>query len=141
MINIDELIKKAMKEKLPELEVYKEIKAKFLTYTKSPEGVKNPINDEISLQIINKVKKEHEETKSFMKEDNPSYSEEEFAIKTLNSLLPKEATPEEIKEAANGIVIAGDKKCMGMYIKTLKSKFPTADGKVISDIVKELIGC
>lgn len=140
MINVDDLILSAMKDKAPELEVYKEIKAKFLVYLKSPEGVKNPINDEISLQLINKVKKEHEETLSFLKEDSEDYEKEKFVISVLQGLLPKEATPEEIKEEAKGIVISGDKKGMGMYVKLLKSKFPTASGKLISDIVKELIG-
>lgn len=140
MINVDDLILSAMKDKAPELEVYKEIKAKFLVYSKSPEGVKNPINDEISLQLINKVKKEHEETLSFLKEGSEDYEKEKFVISVLQGLLPKEATPEEIREEAKGIVISGDKKGMGMYVKLLKSKFPTASGKLISDIVKELIG-
>ena len=140
MINVDDLILSAMKDKAPELGVYKEIKAKFLVYSKSPEGVKNPINDEISLQLINKVKREHEETLSFLKEGSEDYEKEKFVISVLQNLLPKEATPEEIKEEAKGIVISGDKKGMGMYVKLLKSKFPTASGKLISDIVKELIG-
>lgn len=140
MINVDDLILSAMKDKAPELEVYKEIKAKFLVYSKSPEGVKNPINDEISLQLINKVKREHEETLSFLKEGSEDYEKEKFVISVLQGLLPKEATPEEIREEAKGIVISGDKKGMGMYVKLLKSKFPTASGKLISDIVKELIG-
>lgn len=140
MINVDDLILSAMKDKAPELEVYKEIKAKFLVYSKSPEGVKNPINDEISLQLINKVKKEHEETLSFLKEGSEDYEKEKFVISVLQGLLPKEATPEEIREEAKGIVISGDKKGMGMYVKLLKSKFPTASGKLVSDIVKELIG-
>ena len=140
MINVDDLILSAMKDKAPELEVYKEIKTKFLVYSKSPEGVKNPINDEISLQLINKVKREHEETLSFLKEGSEDYEKEKFVISVLQNLLPKEATPEEIKEEAKGIVISGDKKGMGMYVKLLKSKFPTASGKLISDLVKELIG-
>lgn len=140
MINVDDLILSAMKDKAPELEVYKEIKAKFLVYSKSPEGVKNSINDEISLQLINKVKKEHEETLSFLKEGSEDYEKEKFVISVLQGLLPKEATPEEIREEAKGIVISGDKKGMGMYVKLLKSKFPTASGKLVSDIVKELIG-
>lgn len=140
MINVDDLILSAMKDKAPELEVYKEIKAKFLVYSKSPEGVKSPINDEISLQLINKVKKEHEETLSFLKEGSEDYEKEKFVISVLQGLLPKEATPEEIREEAKGIVISGDKKGMGMYVKLLKSKFPTASGKLVSDIVKELIG-
>jgi len=140
MINVDDLILSAMKDKAPELEVYKEIKAKFLVYSKSPEGVKSPINDEISLQLINKVKKEHEETLSFLKEGSEDYEKEKFVISVLQGLLPKEATPEEIREEAKGIVISGDKRGMGMYVKLLKSKFPTASGKLVSDIVKELIG-
>ena len=31
------------------------------------------------------------------------------------------------------------KKAMGVMIKSLKEKFPTADGKIISDIVKQYI--
>lgn len=141
MLNIDSMIKDAMSQgKTKDLAVFKEIKAKFLNYEKSVEGVKKPIDESIQISLINKIKKEHEETLGFLTPDRTSEIESEnFFIHTLTGLLPKDATPEEIKEEAKKIVIAGDKKCMGMYIKTLKQKFPTADGKVISDIVKELL--
>lgn len=140
MVNIDQLIKDAMTQGKKELAVFKEIKAKFLNYEKSIEGVKNPINDEIQVSLINKIKKEHEETLGFLTSDRKEDIEnEKFFISTLSSFLPEDATPEDIEREAKKIVIAGDKKGMGMYIKTLKSKFPTADGKVISEIVKNLL--
>lgn len=40
-----------------------------------------------------------------------------------------------IKEA----IKSKDKKLTGNYIKLLKNKFPTADCKVIADIVKEVL--
>lgn len=81
------------------------------------------------------------ETLSFIEDkESDKAKEENFFIETLEKFLPAEATPEEIRKEAEKIVTPGDKKGMGMYIKTLKSKFPTSDGKLISDIVKELIG-
>lgn len=41
MLNINKLIMEAMLTKSPELPVLKEIKAKFLNYAKSPEGIKS----------------------------------------------------------------------------------------------------
>ena len=88
MVNIDQLIKDAMTQGKKELAVFKEIKAKFLNYEKSVEGVKKPIDESIQISLINKIKKEHEETLGFLTPDRTSEIESEnFFIHTLTGLL------------------------------------------------------
>lgn len=139
---INGLIMQAMKDKAPEYEVnaLKEIKAKFLNYSKSSEGVKNPLDDTLEVVLIQKLVKEHQEALSFLSSDSAEAENEKKTIELLEKYLPAEATPEEISEFAKTIVEPGNKKGMGGYIKEIKAKYPTADGKTISEIVKTLIG-
>lgn len=143
-MNINKLVIEAMQSKSQALPVLKEIKARFLVYEKSPEGVKNPLDEAIQLDLIKKLKKEHEESLSFLNDNNDIHGEkrkeETFFIDTFNSFLPQEASKEEIASYAMAIVTPGDKKGMGGYIKEVKAKFPSNDGKVIADIVKSIIG-
>lgn len=141
-MDINNLVMEAMQSKSQALPVLKEIKARFLVYEKSPEGVKNPLNEAIQLDLIKKLKKEHEESLSFLNDNNDPQGlkrkEETFFIDTFNTFLPKEASKEEIVAFAMAKVIPGDKKNMGNYIKEIKAKFPSNDGKDIADIVKSM---
>ena len=61
-------------------------------------------------------------------------------MKYLKELLPPEISKEKIQEAVmtaypNGYI----QKEMGKVIKEIKAIYPTADGKLISEIVKEHI--
>ena len=68
----------------------------------------------------------------------------------LKTLLPEPVSPEKIYEELWKFGIANDciyeskliipKNKMGIAIKFMKAVFPTADGKMISDVVKEYVG-
>ena len=68
---------------------------------------------------------------------------EEAEIKYLKELLPPEVSQDDIIAAvlawitteSNGETIP--KNRMGEAIKAVKAKFPTADGKLVADCVKE----
>lgn len=140
MLNISQMVMDARKSKDSiKLSVYSEISDRFLKYSKSPEGIKKPLDETIEINLINKIKKEHEETLSYLSAGNENYANEIETIKILNALLPAEASEDEIRNFAETVVVKGNKKEMGAYIKAVKSKFPTADGKLVADIVKELI--
>lgn len=139
-LNINKMIMEAMLTKSPELPVLKEIKAKFLVYMKSPEGVKTPLNDKIELELIKKIRNEHMETMMSVPTTSPLLKEELDAIDFLETFLPKAASIDEMTEFAKSIVEPGNKKGMGMYVKQMKEMFPSNDGKEIADIVKTLIG-
>lgn len=131
------------------LKVYRNLKSKVLEY-KTSKGAK-PYSDEIEFQIISKYVKNCEDAISQFSEAGRQdlVSEHRDELEVLRKLLPEPVSKSEIydelsywaeqndyveTDIAYEIVIP--KKEMGTVIKYLKSKFPTADGKLISDIVK-----
>lgn len=169
MIDIDKLILGKTKEisqalndktvdvggKKEELAVYKLIKAKFIEFRTSEQGVKKlveidgkkEISDEDKISILNKMIKERQQSVSAYKAGNrPELAEkEEKEIIIISEFLPKAATIDdilvEIKNymTENGFVDTMPKLNMGLCIKYVKGKLTNVDGKVLSDEVKKLI--
>lgn len=165
MVNIDELIKAALKsQNKTELRAYRNLKAEIL----KAETAKNakPIDEARQIQIIKKCCENLEKSiLSFLearREDLESECRSELEV--LKKLLPEPVNESQIRSelyiwAGNNKLIEMyltekgvyqfdaievskpfiPKKEMGSAIKHLKSKFPQADGKVISNIVKEYI--
>ena len=155
MINIDELIKQAMKSKSKtELEAYKNIKVE-IQKNQTAKGAK-PLTDESQLQIISKYAKSLEDA---IKQFSEAHRDDLVAEYTSEWEVVKKLLPEPVNESQiyselcewqikmafeNDWKVDLDKpiipkKEMGTAIKHLKSKFPTADGKMISEIVKEYL--
>ena len=151
MLNIDELIKESLKnKKTSELKVYRNLKADIMAFKTQKNA---PTYDEAAeLKIIQKyVTKMEDAEKQYSqagREDLASECRDELEV--LRKLLPEPVTASEIyeelrywaeknhylnEEIASEIQIP--KKEMGVVIKYIKSKLPTADGKIISEIVKE----
>lgn len=151
MLNIDELIKESLKnKKTSELKVYRNLKADIMAFKTQKNA---PTYDEAAeLKIIQKyVTKMEDAEKQYSqagREDLASECRDELEV--LRKLLPEPVTASEIyeelrywaeknhylnEEIASEIQIP--KKEMGAVIKYIKSKLPTADGKMISEIVKE----
>ena len=151
MLNIDELIKESLKnKKTSELKVYRNLKADIMAFKTQKNA---PTYDEAAeLKIIQKyVTKMEDAEKQYSqagREDLASECKDELEV--LRKLLPEPVTASEIyeelrywaeknhylnEEIASEIQIP--KKEMGAVIKYIKSKLPTADGKMISEIVKE----
>ena len=160
-MNIDKLIKLATLEKDGAAkEAYRAIKAELLLNNSSksprPEG-KNVTKvdfvrekevvleihvNELDLSIIRKLIKEREEQISMYdansrKELADMYREQ---MKYLKELLPPEISEDKIQEAVMTAYPNGfTQKEMGKVIKEIKAIYPTADGKLISEIVKKHI--
>ena len=151
MLNIDELIKESLKnKKTSELKVYRNLKADIMAFKTQKNA---PTYDEAAeLKIIQKyVTKMEDAEKQYSqagREDLALECRDELEV--LRKLLPEPVTASEIyeelrywaeknhylnEEIASEIKIP--KKEMGVVIKYIKSKLPTADGKMISEIVKE----
>ena len=151
MLNIDNLIKEALKNKQAnELKVYRNLKADIMAFKTQKNA---PTYDEAAeLKIIQKyVTKMDDAEKQYSqagREDLALECRDELEV--LRKLLPEPVTASEIyeelrywaeknhylnEEIASEIQIP--KKEMGVVIKYIKSKLPTADGKMISEIVKE----
>lgn len=149
--NIDELIKQALKSKNEiELKVFRNLKARILEFKTAKNS--KPYTKEEELKIIFKeCKKLEDAILEFSKAGRQDLvSEYRDELEVLKKLLPEPVSKSEIydelfywsdknyfvnREIACKIEIP--KKEMGNAIKYLKSKFPTADGKIITDIVKE----
>lgn len=154
MLSINELIKQALKsQNKTELRAYRNLKAEFL----KAETAKNakPIDEVRQIQIIKKycetLEKSILDFSEARREDLVADYRDELEV--LKKLLPEPVDESQIcfelgewAESHNfGFVLSIDnpiripKKEMGNAIKHLKSKFPQADGKMISNIVKEYI--
>lgn len=158
MINIDELIKQALKaQNKTELRAYRNLKSEFL----KAETAKNakPMDEARQVQIIKKycdtLEKSILDFSEAHREDLVADYRDELEV--LKKLLPEPVNESqiysELKEwclsnhftqqfwtalgAETHLLIP--KKEMGNAIKYLKSKFPQADGRVISNVVKEYV--
>lgn len=151
MLNIDQIITESLKnnDKVA-LRTARLLKAEILKY-KTSKGAK-PYTDMTEMQIISKMCKQREESilhyKQGGREDLVANEIAEFDW--LKALLPEPVTEEDLydyimdiainenwvnkDDIGNRIVIP--KREMGNLIKQVKTAFPTADGKIISEIVK-----
>ncbi|MBM4165638.1 MAG: GatB/YqeY domain-containing protein [Ignavibacteria bacterium] len=121
------------------LETIRSVRAGILEYEKSGKG---EIADVNVLQIIsNQVKKRKETIEIAQKANRMEIVEEEEAqLKILQEFLPKQMSAEEVRTEVLRIAEqAGSKEfsnVMPMVMKELKGK---ADGKMVQEIVKEVI--
>lgn len=158
MIDIDSLIKQAMKSKnKTELEAYKNIKVE-IQKNQTAKGAK-PLTDESQLQVISKYAKSLEDA---IKQFSEAHRDDLVAEYTGELEIVKKLLPEPVNESdiynlfeeeriskghlykfweddGENMYVKIPKKEMGAAIKYLKSKFPTADGKMISEIVKKYV--
>ena len=160
MININELIKESMKSRnQTELRAYKNLKAEIQTF-KTAKNAK-PYDGVAEISIIKKYCEKLEKSilsfSEARREDLVTeYSDE---LEVLRKLLPEPVSESDLyvfigkdkeyfsqfefeflsenREVTKGRQIP--KKEMGNAIKYLKSKFPQADGKLISKIIKEIV--
>ena len=159
-MDIDKLIKYATLDKAGAAkEAYRAIKAELLlnssSKTPKPEGkIVNSVDfcrnndsfdikiNELDLSIIKKIIKEREEQISMYEANSRKdladmYREQRDILKVF---LPPEISEEQIQEAVMTAFPKGyPKKEMGFVIKQIKDIYPTADGKLISEVVKKHI--
>lgn len=153
MIEIDNLIKEALKNKQSiELKVYRNLKADimaFKTQKNAPE-----YNEASEISIIRKYATKMEDAEKQYsqagREDLATECREELEV--LKKLLPKPVEAQDIKSILAGWCVRNNfvnieneskieipKKSMGLAIKEMKEVFPTADGKIISEVVKQYV--
>ncbi len=144
MIEVDKLIAGALKERNEvKTAAYRAIKTAEMNY-KTAKNAK-PLDDAAEIQIIKKLVTQREESANIYRENNrPELAKrEEAEIKYLKELLPPEVSQDDIIAAVIAWAVAESngetipKARMGEAIKAVKAKFPTADGKLVADCVKE----
>lgn len=138
---LNELIKEAMlsKDKV-RLDTLRSIKTAFLNF----ETAKNAkqLDDAAEVQILKKLVTSREESieqfKSAGRFELVEKEEKEVAI--IKEFLPAPVKDEDIIEFAKTIISPDlSKKDMGRVVKEVKSKFPSADGKQVAQIVSNLL--
>ena len=137
---IDGLIKSAMLNKQASaLRAYRAVKTAFMEY-KTAKNAK-PLDEVAEINIIRKMISAREDAiQQFKAADRLELAKsEEEEIVYLKPMLPPEASEEDIRVYAESIITEKDMQNMGKYIKIIKEKFPTTDGKLISTIVKSLL--
>ena len=153
MLNIDELIKESLKnKKTSELKVYRNLKADIMAFKTQKNA---PTYDEAAeLKIIQKyVTKMEDAEKQYSqagREDLASECRDELEV--LRKLLPEPVEAQDINSILAGWCVKNNfvnteneakieipKKSMGLAIKAMKEVFPTADSKIISEVVKQYV--
>lgn len=144
MIDIDKLIAGALKER-NEIKVasYRAVKTAEMNY-KTAKNAK-PLDEAAEMQIIKKLVTQRTESASIYRENGrPELADrEEAEIAYLKELLPPEVSKDDIIATVLAWAIAESngetipKNRMGEAVKAVKAKFPTADGKLVADCVKE----
>jgi len=135
MLNIDNLIAEAMKAgNIPARDTYRLIKTKILEYKTSKNA--KPYDESAEIKLLQKMKKElQDDIEIFKGKSDNLVSEYSHQLEIIKSLLPAEVTPEQIKTVVSEYGNYTMKE-MGKVIKFVKEKLPTADGALISAIVK-----
>lgn len=142
MINIDDLITQAtLENNKSKKEAYRAIKADMLLL-KTDKNHKGEITEAEVVKILRKLVNQLSESISMYLENDRrdsaiGYIQQKMYIEQL---LPPEISEDRIEEAVVTAYPNGyTQKEMGKVIKEIKSIFPTADGKIIAQIVKSHI--
>lgn len=146
-IDIDVLIKDAMKNKDNRLEIFREIKKNFTDWKTSEDGSKiykengNVITTDIQQKILTKMVKSCTKAKAeFVAANRTDLADaEQFEIDVLSEFLPKQASEADVISFLDTLNLEKSPKSMGAAMKEIRVKFPTLDGKVASAIVKKYL--
>ena len=135
---IDKMIMEALKagEKI-KAGAFRMLKSEFLVF-KTAKNAK-PLDEAAEISIIKKmIKQRQDAAKEYMNAGRLELADNELdEVEVLKALLPAEITAEQINEAIAEIADAVEpiKKNMGLFMKGVKTKYPTADGKLISELL------
>ena len=141
MIDIDRKIMESMKARDKVASgTFKLLKAKILEF-KTAKNAKE-YNDAEEVRLIQKMIAERKDAAAIYSENNRAElaRQELEQAKVLEQLLPKIPTEEDVQAYLNSHYPDGiDKKQMGLVIKEVKSALVGADGKLVSDCVRNLL--
>lgn len=141
MIDVNKKIMEAMKahDKVAS-ETYKLLKAKILEFKTAKNA--REYNDSEEITLINKMISDRANSAEiYLENDRKDLADAEYAqMRVLQELLPQLPTKEDINTYLDSKYPGGiDKKQMGSVIKEVKASLLGADGKTISECVKERI--
>jgi uncharacterized protein YqeY len=139
---IDKMIMEALKagDKV-KAGAFRMLKSEFLVF-KTAKNAK-PLDEAAEISIIKKmIKQRQDAAKEYLAAGRLELADNELdEVEVLKVLLPAEITEEQIKEAVKEVANTTEpvKKNMGVFMKAVKAKYPTADGKMVSQIVSTFL--
>ena len=141
MIDINAKIMEAMKahDKVAS-ETYKLLKAKILEFKTAKNA--REYNDSEEITLINKMISDRANSAEiYLQNNRKDLADAEYAqMKVLQELLPALPTENDIKKYLNERYSDGvEKKQMGLVIKEVKEALVGADGKLVSECVKNIL--
>ena len=136
-IDLSYLIKNAMLSKNSfELGVLRLMKTEFVNFETSVNATILTDIEESKI-IIKMIKQRKDSIEKYNDANRNDLAEKEKnEIDFLSTFLPKEASKEDIVSYIIEVISKGGGN-MGSYIKEVKLKFPTSDGKFVADEVKK----
>lgn len=147
MIDINSLISEATKQKSPALGVYRLVKAEFLRWQKDNPGKEFDARTEA--KILKKMYDQRCDSEKIYKDaGRPELAEVEATEASyIKPFLPKEVSPKEIEDYTTEICDELRDGGYNITMKDMKSilakvqeKYPSANGAVVSKIVKYYAG-
>jgi len=135
---IDKLIADAMKsQNSVKLKTLRMIKSEFVK--KEKDGI--TLTDVVESNILTKMVSQREEAIAQFKSANRTdlVESETLELEVLKSLAPKQATDEEIITETESIIASMETvsmKDMKNILAEVQKKYPTASGKIVSQVVK-----
>ena len=139
MVDINRMIMESMKaHNKVASETFKLLKAKILEFKTAKNA--REYNDSEEIALINKMISDRlNSAEIYLQNNRKDLADAEYAqVKVLQELLPTLPTKEDIDAYLDEHYPDGiDKKQMGAAIKEVKTELLGADGKTISDSVKE----
>ena len=139
---IDKMIMEALKagDKV-KAGTFRMLKSEFLLF-KTAKNAK-PLDDIAEISIIKKMIKQRQDAATeYLEAGRLELADNELdEVSVLKDLLPAEITEEQIKEAVKEVTNTTEpiKKNMGIFMKAVKAKYPTADGKMVSQVVSTFL--
>lgn len=141
MIDINKKIMESMKahDKVAS-ETFKLLKAKILEFKTAKNA--REYNDAEEIKLINKMISDRDNSaKIYLQNNRKDLADAEYdQIKVLENLLPVLPTKKDIEAYLKEYYPNGvEKKSMGMVIKEIKDALLGADGKLVSECVKNIL--
>lgn len=151
LINIDKLIFDSTKDRDQiKMNVYRALKTEILNYRTAKNA--KEYNESVEISIIKKMIKQREDSaEQYLNANRIELADNEAKeVEILKTLLPPPVSRQDILNILGKYAIANNfvnefneieipKKEMGNTIKYIKEQLPNADGKDISNIVKNCI--
>lgn len=137
--NINELIKASMlartKERTTTLQL---IKAEILKIQTAAKAVE--YTEAVEISMLQKMVKQREDSVAqYIAASRPELAtEEQMQIEVIKEFLPAEVGDETINAVIDDLIAtagSNDKKLLGLFMKSLKGRFTTTDGKRLSQLL------